>query len=229
MLAGILKCPMVNVLNVESPENSKKCNYKHQEGVHIKPHDFGGLSGVAALDPGRPKLTATYANLISFLKRCGYKERVSLWGAPYDWCLAADGLEQEGVADAFQSLIEMVYAIAGYSKVVVIAHSMVGYASLSLVSLSHSLRWLVCLEEIVALALFPTPSQQFWTEQTRQTLTWTPQISVKRASITGARVSKNGGHRELHRRPSCASQWYCSTVPFCRKHWLRDRLFILVA
>jgi hypothetical protein len=99
--------------------------YHNQEGVNIRPHDFGGLSGIASLDPSRPELTATYLPLIRALKRFGYEERSSLWGAPYDWRLAADGLQQHGVSDDLQSLIEMAYAALGYSKVVVIAHSMV--------------------------------------------------------------------------------------------------------
>ena len=35
--------------------------YLDQDGVDIRPHDFGGLSGVAALDPSEERLTATCA------------------------------------------------------------------------------------------------------------------------------------------------------------------------
>jgi Lecithin:cholesterol acyltransferase len=93
--------------------------------VTIRAHDFGGLNGVAALDPSEPYLTATYQPLIKALKKIGYEERLTLWGAPYDWRLAADGLVQRGVADAMQALIELASASAGGEQVVVVAHSMV--------------------------------------------------------------------------------------------------------
>lgn len=107
-----------------------RCSYHNQEGVRIRPHDFGGLTGVAALDPSTPELTATYLPLINALKEAGYCERETLWGAPYDWRLAADGLQALGVADDMQSLIELAYATAGHQKVVLVTHSMVRSAVL---------------------------------------------------------------------------------------------------
>lgn len=100
------------------------CRYCDAEGVTIRPHNFGGLSGVASLDPADPKLTATYHPLIESLKAMGYTERETLWGAPYDWRLAGDGLAQRGVADDMQSLIEEAKSAAGGERVVLVAHSM---------------------------------------------------------------------------------------------------------
>lgn len=99
--------------------------YKNQEGVEIRPHDYGGLRGVAALDPSSASLTATYQPLISALEAVGYRERETLWAAPYDWRLAGDGLAEAGAADDLQSLIEMAVSAAAGHKAVIIAHSMV--------------------------------------------------------------------------------------------------------
>ena len=99
--------------------------YHNQHGVDVRGHDFGGMQGIAALDPSEPRFTATYLPLIRALEAAGYKERVDLWGAPYDWRLAGDGLAARGVADDMQSLIETAYTTAGNSPVVLVAHSMV--------------------------------------------------------------------------------------------------------
>lgn len=56
--------------------------------------DWGGLGGIESLDPSLPQLTPVYSSLTEGLKKVGYKERVDLFGAPYDFRLAADGLEQ---------------------------------------------------------------------------------------------------------------------------------------
>lgn len=70
------------------------CRYRNQTGVAIRPVDFGGLGGVDALDPGLPRLTPLYSGLTKAFKDEGYKERVDLFGAPYDFRLAGDGLQQ---------------------------------------------------------------------------------------------------------------------------------------
>lgn len=62
--------------------------------MEIRPVDWGGLGGVEALDPSLPQITPVYESLTGGLKKAGYKERVDLFGAPYDFRLAADGLEQ---------------------------------------------------------------------------------------------------------------------------------------
>ena len=70
------------------------CRYANQTGVEIRPYKFGALAGVAALDPALPKYTGTFAPLIDALSEAGYVEGQDLFGAPYDFRLAADGLEQ---------------------------------------------------------------------------------------------------------------------------------------
>ena len=61
--------------------------------MEIRPYDYGGLGGVYDIDPG-VSLTGIYSTLIDRLKSAGYSERQDLFGAPYDFRLAADGLTQ---------------------------------------------------------------------------------------------------------------------------------------
>lgn len=71
--------------------------YSNQTGVEIRPMDWGGLGGVESLDPSLPQITPVYKSLTEGLKKAGYAERVDLFGAPYDFRLAADGLEQVSI------------------------------------------------------------------------------------------------------------------------------------
>ena len=68
--------------------------YRNQTGVEIRAVDFGGLGGIDALDPGLPSLTPLYSGLTKAFKDEGYEERKDLFGAPYDFRLAGDGLKQ---------------------------------------------------------------------------------------------------------------------------------------
>jgi len=72
--------------------------YHNNTGVQIRPYKFGDMEGVAALDPQLPLASATYADMIKALGHAGYREGTNLFGAPYDFRLAADGLEQVGAA-----------------------------------------------------------------------------------------------------------------------------------
>ena len=68
--------------------------YENQTGVDIRAYDFGGLGGVAALDPDLASASGTYDKLIDGLEKAGYQAGQDLFGAPYDFRLAADGLIQ---------------------------------------------------------------------------------------------------------------------------------------
>ena len=70
------------------------CRYSNQAGVEIRARDFGGLGGIDTLVPGLPSLMPMYRGLTRALKHEGYQERRDLFGAPYDFRMAADGLEQ---------------------------------------------------------------------------------------------------------------------------------------
>lgn len=62
--------------------------------MEIRAYDFGGLDGIAALDPDLKSASGTYDKLIEELQKAGYQAGEDLYGAPYDFRLAADGLEQ---------------------------------------------------------------------------------------------------------------------------------------
>ena len=70
--------------------------YSNQTGVEVRPLDWGGLGGLEALDPGLPRLTPLYSALAGALEGEGFVEREDLYGAPYDFRLAGDGLDQVG-------------------------------------------------------------------------------------------------------------------------------------
>lgn len=54
-------------------------------------------AGVAALDPDLVQATATYDQLINGLQKAGWDIGKDLFGAPYDFRLAADGLQQVSI------------------------------------------------------------------------------------------------------------------------------------
>ena len=79
---------------IQDPTEQCVHRYHNQTGVEIRPYQFGNLSGIAALDPSLSSVSGTYEKLISALIDAGYEEGHTLFGAPYDFRLAADGLEQ---------------------------------------------------------------------------------------------------------------------------------------
>eukprot|EP00891_Asterochloris_glomerata_P001746 jgi/Astpho2/1746/fgenesh1_pg.00032_%23_73_t len=103
--------------------------YKNASGVEIRPYDYGGLGGVYDIDPG-VSLTGIYSTLIDHLKSAGYIERQDLFGAPYDFRLAADGLTQVGTFDNMTSLIEEAVKKNDGRKAMLVAHSMGSLVSL---------------------------------------------------------------------------------------------------
>lgn len=61
--------------------------------MQIRPYDFGGLGGIYSINPDLPNFSATYKPILDKLMAVGYKANEDLFGAPYDFRLAADGLE----------------------------------------------------------------------------------------------------------------------------------------
>ncbi|EIE25135.1 Lecithin:cholesterol acyltransferase [Coccomyxa subellipsoidea C-169] len=105
--------------------------YRNQTGVEIRPVDWGGLGGVESLDPSLPQITPVYKSLTEGLKKAGYKERVDLFGAPYDFRLAADGLEQIGFFQNLTQLVEHAVASNEGHPATIVAHSLGCLVSLS--------------------------------------------------------------------------------------------------
>ncbi len=83
-----------------SEQQCSFCNaaITNQEGIQIRSFDFGGLGGIYSIDPDLPGFTATYKPIIDKLTEAGYKENEDLFGAPYDFRLAGDGLAQASTA-----------------------------------------------------------------------------------------------------------------------------------
>jgi lysophospholipase-3 len=104
--------------------NKTSHRYQNQTGVEIRAYQFGNLSGIAALDPSLPSVSGTYEKLINGLKDAGYEEGKDIFGAPYDFRLAADGLEQVGFFGALTSLLESAVDKNDGKPAVIVAHSM---------------------------------------------------------------------------------------------------------
>ncbi|KAA6421991.1 MAG: Lecithin:cholesterol acyltransferase family [Trebouxia sp. A1-2] len=90
-------------------------SYHNQEGIQIRPFDFGGLGGIYSIDPDLPGFTATYKPIIDKLIDAGYKESEDLFGAPYDFRLAGDVYEvTRGLTYPVPLLDLRVYCLYGY-------------------------------------------------------------------------------------------------------------------
>ncbi|KAK9800276.1 hypothetical protein WJX73_002429 [Symbiochloris irregularis] len=103
------------------PEDKR---YKNQTGVDVRAYDFGGLEGVQALDPDLKSASGTYDALIKGLDDKGYTAGQDLFGAPYDFRLAADGLTQVGFFEAFKALIQGAVDKNEGKPAVIVGHSM---------------------------------------------------------------------------------------------------------
>eukprot|EP01024_Parvocaulis_polyphysoides_P041084 TRINITY_DN3762_c0_g1_i5.p1 TRINITY_DN3762_c0_g1~~TRINITY_DN3762_c0_g1_i5.p1 ORF type:complete len:198 (-),score=17.10 TRINITY_DN3762_c0_g1_i5:49-642(-) len=99
--------------------------YSNQPGVEIRAYDFGGINGVVAYDPDQQWLTQTFLDIAQDLQKDGgYVVGKSLFGAPYDFRLASEGLEQVGYFEQLKELIEGAVKNQGFPATI-ISHSMV--------------------------------------------------------------------------------------------------------
>ncbi|KAK9841450.1 hypothetical protein WJX74_006021 [Apatococcus lobatus] len=98
--------------------------YHNQTGVEIRPYDWGGLTGVAALDPDAPSYSGTYSELIKGLQDKGYTAKKDLFGAPFDFRLNAEALQQVGFFTNLTLLVEAAVEGNEGSKATIVAHSM---------------------------------------------------------------------------------------------------------
>lgn len=115
--------------NIVPRYNAVNRTYANPDGVQIRAKDFGGVSGISYLDPSiKIGPTAYFEDLIKFLEQsdAGYRVGVDLFGAPYDWRFAPDGLAQVGYFDALRELIEN-----ATQPVTLVTHSMGGPVALA--------------------------------------------------------------------------------------------------
>ncbi|KYR01881.1 hypothetical protein DLAC_01903 [Tieghemostelium lacteum] len=126
---AVQKCFFDNLDLVYQPNGT----FTNAPGVDIRPMDFGGVKGVAYLDyiTSFPiTLTDVFGSMIKFFKTLGYKEGQNIRGAPYDFRLGVDSLQENGWMGDFQELIEQTYSMNGNQRVNVISHSMGGLVTL---------------------------------------------------------------------------------------------------
>lgn len=114
--------------NMAMTYNNQTGNYDNYPGVSINAtSDFGGFDSMAYLDPTLATLMPYMAPLVQYFEGLGYTVGVDLFGAPYDWRIAADA--QQDYFNKLQSLIENAVNSVGVPAVLV-AHSMGGLMSL---------------------------------------------------------------------------------------------------
>jgi pimeloyl-ACP methyl ester carboxylesterase len=119
--------------NLNVSFNTSNGFYENTEGVNIRPHDFGGVKGVAYLDyiGSLPVVFAPYyASVIKSLEEIGYEAGKSIRGAPYDWRLPATYLNTIGWYKNLTNLIEETYELNGNLPVHLVTHSMGGPTAL---------------------------------------------------------------------------------------------------
>lgn len=112
----------VNEMEVLYQPNETK-HYANHPGVFIRPYDFGGLEGVRVLDPLLPLVTTYMGTLINGFESAGYQEGRHLFGAPYDFRLAPDGLAEAGWYGDFKRLVELASSLNEGRRCVLVCHS----------------------------------------------------------------------------------------------------------
>ncbi|QDZ22171.1 lecithin:cholesterol acyltransferase [Chloropicon primus] len=110
-------------VNVDVVEGDR-LRYSNAVGVEVRPVE--GLAGIKCLDPHFCELTAYFEPLIEFLEsQGGYVLGETLFGAPYDFRMAGDGLTQLGYEEKLTRLIEEIVQ-KQQRRVTLVAHSMGG-------------------------------------------------------------------------------------------------------
>lgn len=93
----------------------------NREGVEVEPTRFGSTYGVEKLDPDDyVGVTYMYHKMVKALKKRGFTQNHTLYGAPFDWRLFPTSSDWPA---RFAELVETAYANTG-RKVVIVAHSM---------------------------------------------------------------------------------------------------------
>lgn len=113
--------------------NATDATYHNAPGTEIDVVDFGGIGGIAYLDPKVKLGVSTYFEpMIEYLEtHLNYKRGIDLHGAPYDWRAAPDGHSAPGqFYDRLQTLIETTSKRAGGKKVHIVTHSLGGPTAL---------------------------------------------------------------------------------------------------
>lgn len=137
--------------------NVSSGTYSDTPGVQIDPYvDWGGVGGVAYLDPGLgplASLTGYFSALVEALIARGFTPGTNLHGAPYDWRLAPDAhMAPGGYYDRLRLLIQTSVNRSAGRRAWIVAHSL-GCPTISAFLSIQSDAWLWAnIEGLVALA-----------------------------------------------------------------------------
>ncbi|KAF3320436.1 lecithin-cholesterol acyltransferase-like 1 [Carex littledalei] len=120
-------------------------DYRNAPGVETRVPYFGSIKGMLYLDPNLKHLTEYMATIVSTLEELGYKDKETLFGAPYDfrYGLAANSHPSKVGTQYLQdlkNLIESVVASNNGKQVILVAHSLGGLFALELLN-RNSLSW----------------------------------------------------------------------------------------
>ncbi|KAF3320462.1 lecithin-cholesterol acyltransferase-like 1 [Carex littledalei] len=120
-------------------------DYRNAPGVETRVPNFGSVKGMLYVDPNLKHLTEYMATLVSTLEELGYKDKETLFGAPYDfrYGLAANSHPSKVGTQYLQdlkNLIESVVASNNGKQVILVAHSLGGLFALELLN-RNSLSW----------------------------------------------------------------------------------------
>lgn len=98
--------------------------YSSNSAYDIRPIGFGTTDGIKCIDALLCSKTIAFKKLIETLEAVGYKNKVDLFGAPYDFRLASSrAVMTNGMFNNFRMLIEHAYQMNGNKKVHLISHS----------------------------------------------------------------------------------------------------------
>ena len=121
LLPGKKKC-LFHYLEINY--NTTTGEYLDNPGVDVDVVEFGSVNGLSYLEPDiKIPQIGYFEEMIMYLqKNHGYKDKFDMFGAPFDWRLAPDGLEARGYHKKVTKLVENAYTLNNNTKVIFITH-----------------------------------------------------------------------------------------------------------
>lgn len=99
-----------------------------QKDLKVSVHDFKGIEGISYADHGIPfdfHVFESFGPMVSFLLDHGYRVKQDLFGAPYNWVMAMDGLDD--FYPQLKDLVEEAYSKNDNQKVTILGFSLGGF------------------------------------------------------------------------------------------------------
>jgi len=126
-------------------------------GLTVDVPDFGGEAGIAYVDAKGIfglHFIESFHSMLEYLKDKGYTIKKDLFGAPYDWRLAMNGLEPT-FFPKLKTLIETAYTLNDNTKVAVLGYSCGGICIQRFFANFVDAEW---KEKYIAKAIFLAPA-----------------------------------------------------------------------